>query len=85
MRKTVATLLLIAACLGPSVVHADGMASKHWRVARGCGFEGRPYRDGEYCSLECALGSCTTQTCHHGRWVIPPATCPRAFGCPPYC
>lgn len=83
MRKTAATLLLIAACFGPSMV-AEAAPGKHG-PARGCVFQGRPYGSGEFCSLACAGGVCTTQTCHNGRWVIPPATCPRAFGCPSFC
>jgi hypothetical protein len=86
MRKIAATALLIAACAAPTVVSADGMAVKHWRhVGRGCGFSGRFYGDGQFCMLACRFASCITQTCHHGRWVIPPATCPAGFGCPQFC
>jgi len=85
MRKVAAIVLLIAAC-SPNVVNADGMEAKHRvHIARGCGFGGRIYADGEFCALQCRFASCTTQTCHHGRWVIPPATCPAGFGCPQFC
>jgi hypothetical protein len=88
MRKIAAMVLLIAACAAPSVVNADGMAVRHRahaHFARGCGFGGRIYHDGQFCTLECRFASCITQTCHHGRWVIPPATCPAGFGCSQFC
>jgi hypothetical protein len=86
MRKTAGTLLLIAACFGPGAADADGVVSEHRHVgAGGCAFQGRPYGDGQFCSLTCSRGACATQTCHHGRWVSPPATCPQGFGCPAFC
>jgi hypothetical protein len=84
MRQSFAALLLIAACFEPTV--ADAAPGKHRHViARGCAFEGRPYADGQFCSIACSGGVCATQTCHRGRWVIPTATCPRGFGCPAAC
>jgi len=86
MRKVAAIVLLIAACSAPTIVNADGMDVKHRaHFARGCAFAGRIYGDGEFCALECHFASCVTQTCHRGRWVIPPATCPAGFGCPQFC
>jgi hypothetical protein len=86
MRKIAAVVLLIAACAAPSVVNADGMEARHRaHYGHGCGFGGHFYRNGEFCTLECRFASCLTQTCHHGRWVIPPATCPRGWGCSRFC
>jgi hypothetical protein len=86
MRKIAAIALLIAAWAAPSVVNADGMEVKHWRhIGRGCGFDGRIYHEGQFCTLACRFASCITQTCHHGHWVIPPATCPAGFGCSEFC
>jgi len=92
MRKTAAVLVLIAAGIAagfaPGLARADDMAAgyKHRHAfARGCGFEGRRYGDGQFCTLTCRGGACATQTCRNGRWVIPPATCPRGFGCPAFC
>jgi hypothetical protein len=87
MRKIAAVALLIAATVVPTVVNADGMEVRHHRYhfGRGCSFAGRVYADGEFCALECHFASCITQTCHRGRWVIPPATCPAGFGCPQFC
>jgi hypothetical protein len=42
------------------------------------------YHDGQFCALACRFASCMTQTCHHGRWIIPPATCPAGYGCPQF-
>jgi hypothetical protein len=86
MRKIAAIVLLIAACSAPNVVNADGMEVRHRaHYGHGCGFGGRFYRDGEFCTLECRFASCITQTCHRGRWVIPPATCPAGWGCSQSC
>ncbi len=86
MRKIAAIVLLIAACSAPNVVNADGMEVRHRaHYGHGCGFGGRFYRDGEFCTLECRFASCITQTCHRGRWVIPPATCPAGWGCSQFC
>jgi hypothetical protein len=86
MRKVAAIVLLFAACSAPTIVNADGMDVKHrTHFARGCAFAGRIFSEGEFCALECHFTSCITQTCHRGRWVIPPATCPAGFGCPQFC
>ncbi len=85
MRKIAATLLLIAVCFGPSAASAGAMSKHKHFFARGCAFEGRAYGDGEFCSLACKGATCITQTCHDGRWVIPPATCTPGFGCPRFC
>lgn len=86
MRKVAAIVLLIAACSTPYAVNAADLVVKHRAYfARGCAFAGRIYGEGEFCALECHFASCITQTCHHGRWVIPPATCPAGFGCPQFC
>ena len=54
MRKIAAIVLLLAACVAPNLVNADGMEVRHWRhIGRGCGFAGRFYRDGEFCTLDC--------------------------------
>ena len=84
MRKAVAALLLIAACLGPSMAEAAKYKHRH-AVARVCSVEDRIYGEGDFCSLACKGGTCITQTCHDGRWVIPPATCAAGFGCPRFC
>ena len=86
MRKIAATLVLIAVCFGPNMVYADAAITKHKHfVARACEFQGRLYGDGDFCSLACRGGTCTTQTCHDGDWVIPPAKCAAGFGCPRFC
>lgn len=86
MRKIAATLLLLAVCFGPNAAGAGGAISKHKHFfTRGCAFEGRAYGEGDFCSLACKGGTCVTQTCHHGRWVIPPAACAAGFGCPRFC
>jgi hypothetical protein len=86
MRKVAAIVLLLAACSAPTIVNADGMDARHRaHFGRGCAFAGRIYREGEFCALQCHFTSCITQTCHRGRWVIPPATCPAGFGCPQFC
>jgi hypothetical protein len=86
MRKVAAIVLLLAACCAPHVVNADGMDVRHRaHVGRGCAFAGRLYSEGQFCALACHFASCMTQTCHHGHWVIPPATCPAGFGCPQFC
>ena len=86
MRRIAAVVLLIAAWTVPHAVKADGMEVKHRaHFARGCAFGGRAYGEGQFCTLACRFASCITQTCHHGRWVIPPATCPRGFGCSQFC
>jgi len=88
MRKAVAVLLLLAAGLAPGMVTADAEAAHHRHrhvAARVCSFEDRVYGEGQFCTIGCIGGICGTQTCHHGRWVIPPAGCPRFFGCPRSC
>ena len=86
MRKVAAIVLLLAACSAPNVVNADGVEGRHRsHVARGCEFAGRTYHEGEFCALPCTDFWCATQTCHHGRWVIPPASCRAGFGCPQFC
>ena len=89
MRKIAAVVLLIAAtaAAAPSAVNADGMEirHRHHHFGRGCGFGGRLYGDGQFCTLACRFASCITQTCHHGHWVIPPATCARGYGCSQFC
>jgi hypothetical protein len=72
----------------PGMAQADDAAAQHKHkhaVARACSFAHCVYREGEFCSLACSGGACTTQTCHNGRWVIPPATCVPGFGCPRSC
>ncbi len=86
MRKIAATLLLIAICFGPNMVYADAAISKHKHfVALAYEFQDRLYGEGDFSSLECRGGYCTTQTCHNGRWVVPPLRCAAGFGCPRYC
>jgi hypothetical protein len=81
-----ATLVLIAVCFEPNMVYADATITKHKHfVARACEFKGRLYGEGDFRSLACRGGSCTTQTCHDGDWVIPPAKCAAGFGCPRFC
>lgn len=86
MRIARAMVLLLGVCCGVSSANADGMAARtsHW-VGRGCGFQGRLYSEGQFCSLTCQFGVCTMQVCHGGRWVIEPAACRAAFGCPQSC
>ena len=86
MGRIAVIALLIAVCFGPSVVNADGIRAKHrGHSARGCVSSGRIYGEGEFCTLACRFASCITQTCHRGRWVIPPATCSADFGCSQSC
>lgn len=83
MRKAVAALLLIGACCGPTIANGDGaMPIRH---ERGCGFEGRWYAEGQFCSLECRGFRCDMQVCHGGHWVLERAACRRGFWCPHYC
>ena len=88
MRKAVAALLLIAACFAPGMVKADGDAAhhRHRRVAAPvCSFENRLYGEGQFCTIGCVRGVCSTQTCHDGHWIIAPARCAASFGCPRFC
>lgn len=83
MFKVVATLLLISASFGSTVAAADGMPKiSH---LRGCGFQGRFYTEGQFCSLGCRGNSCDMQVCHNGRWEVERAACQAAFGCAHYC
>ena len=88
MRKAVAALLLIAACFAPGIVKADGEATHHRHrhiAAPVCSFENRLYGEGQFCTIGCVRGVCSTQTCHDGHWVIAPARCAASFGCPRFC
>jgi hypothetical protein len=83
MRKAVAALFVVAACCGPTIANADGVTTI--RHERGCGFQGRWYGEGQFCSLGCRGFKCDMQVCHGGHWVVEHAACLRGFWCPHYC
>ena len=85
MRKIAAIVLLIAAYRTECGQRRRNGIRHRAHYGHGCGFGGRFYRDGEFCTLECRFASCISQTCHRGRWVIPPATCPAGWGCSQFC